>query len=118
MTFCESSLCDVPVIATNHSGHTMFLNKENSYLLDVDAITPMQPGRMHVHYWDDQLFPQLTSPKVIDEAKALMREVFENNKIAKEKNKKLKSFITDNYDINIVSKIVKERLDVIWRKIS
>lgn len=116
--YIESSLCGLPVIATNVSGHTMFLNKENSFLVDVDKISPMETGLMHVHYWDDQLFPQLKSKQVIKEAKEQMRYVFENYEEAKIKNNKLQEFIRDNYSLDIVGQKAKDRLNKIWEKIS
>lgn len=36
--FMESMSCGVPVIATNWSAHTAFMNAENSYLVDVDGL--------------------------------------------------------------------------------
>lgn len=38
--FMESMACGVPVIATNWSAHTAFMNAENSYLVDVDGLVP------------------------------------------------------------------------------
>ena len=117
ITFCEASLCGLPVISTNISGHTMFLKKDNSYLLDVDKISPISSGKMHVHYWDNQLFPELTDENTIMKASQLMREVFENYREAKEKNNKLQKFIKENYDINVASKNVVNRLKEIWENI-
>ena len=112
---CEGSLCGLPVIATNFSGHTMFLNKNNSYLLEIDKLTKIRPGTMQVHYWDNQEFPDLTSNKVIDDAGKLMRYVFENYGVAKLKNKKLQKFIADNYNIESVCKLAKNLLERKWR---
>lgn len=114
---CEASLCGLPVISTNHSGHIMFLKKDNSTLIDVDQIVPMQRGLMHVHYWDDQLFPSLTSPKVINDAKKAMRNVYEDYFSAKEKNKKLQNFVKENYDVKTICEKIKNRLQIIWSKI-
>lgn len=116
--YVESSLCGLPVIATNVSGQTMFLNKENSFLVDIDNISPMEKGLMHVHYWDDQLFPQLKSKQVVEEAKEQMRYVFENYEEAKNRNNKLQKFIQDNYNLDTVGQKAKNRLDKIWEKIS
>ena len=117
MTAAESSLCGLPVISTNYSGHTMFLNKDNSTLIDIDSLSPVESGMMHVHYWDGQLFPRLTSPKVITDARTAMRDVFENYKKAKKKNKKLQKFVKENYGIEKISLDVANRLNEIWRKL-
>ena len=118
LPYAESSLCGLPVIATNHSGHTMFMNKDNSYLIDVDEISEIQQGLMDVHYWDNQKFPLLTSDKVIKDARDTMRHVYENYDEAKKKNNKLKRFIAENYNMGVVSKLAGNRLVDIWRKIS
>ena len=117
LPYCESSLCGLPVIATNCSAQTMFLKKNNSYLVDVDNISEMQPGAMHVHYWDGQMFPELTSQKVIKDARKKMRYVFENYSAAKTKNKKLQRFVKKNYNIPTVAQMAKDRLDSIWSKL-
>lgn len=116
--YCEASLCGLPIIATNYSGHSMFLKRNNSFLVDVDEIRPMQQGLMQVHYWDGQMFPSLSSPNLIEDASNAMRYVFDNYEGAKNKNKILKSFISDNYNMRQVSKDVKKRLEDIWKKIN
>jgi len=110
LPYCEASLSGLPIIGTNFSGHTMFLNKNNSYLLDVDDILPLPSGTMHVSYWDNLEMARLKDEKTIKNAGKLMREVFENYKEAKNKNKKLKEYIMSNYSIEHVSKLVYDRL--------
>jgi len=117
LPYCEASLCGLPVIATNHSGHTMFLNKNNSSLVDIDRKSLLQPGLMHVHYWDNQLFPELKSDKFIADCRSAMRNVFDNYKEHKIRNKALSQFISDNYNINTVSDMAADRLKKIWSKI-
>jgi glycosyltransferase involved in cell wall biosynthesis len=114
---CEASLCGLPVISTNCSGQTMFLNSDNSYLIDVDKISPLKEGTMDIHYWDNQLFPELKSDNTIRDFGKKMREVFENYSQAKDKNKKLQKFIKENYNIQTVSQLAKNRLKEIWDKI-
>jgi len=114
MPLCESSLCGLPVISTNCSGQAMFLNHDNSYLLDPDSFAPVQSGLMHVHYWDEQVFPVLTSYKTIEGASQLMRYVYENPNKAKEKNKKLQNLVKKEYSIDTVVDSILERLKQIW----
>ena len=118
LPYAESSLCGLPVIATNFSGHTMFLKPHNSALLEPDRFVKMQPGQMHVHYWDDQEFPALTADKTIDEAAALMRSVYGNYDEYKVRNKRLQQFLLKNYSIRTVATRAKERLEQIWRTIT
>jgi len=117
LPYCEASLCGLPVIATNHSGHTMFLSKDNSTLVDIDRKSPLQPGLMHVHYWDNQIFPELKSDKFITDCRLAMRNVFENYEEHKIKNKALSQFISDNYNVNSVADKAADRLREIWSKI-
>jgi len=117
LPYCEASLCGLPVIATNHSGQTMFLKDHNSSLVDIDKKSLLQPGLMHVHYWDNQLFPELKSKEFIRNCKKSMRDVYENYPVHKNKNKILSQFISDNYNINTVSDKAAERLREIWSKI-
>jgi hypothetical protein len=112
--YCEASLCGLPVIATNCSGQTMYLKNNNSFLVDIDGSAPMASGQMQVHYWDGETFPLLTSPKFISSAAEKMRFVYENINEAKNKNKVLKSFVADNYNMIKVATDIKARLQTIW----
>jgi len=111
---CEASLCGLPIITTNFSGQTMFLNKGNSNLLDIDRLERIKPGRMHISFWDNEEFPLLLSDKVIQDARRLMRNVYENTNEAKAKNLKLQKFIRKNYGINSIASMAKNKLDYIW----
>lgn len=115
---CEASLCGLPIIATNHSGHTMFLNKENSYLVDIDKLEKVREGIMHVHYWDNQLFPALRSPDFINRLRYNMRKVFENEKEANKKNFLLQKELRTNYSFDAASDRYVKRIKEIWSKIS
>lgn len=115
--YAESGLCGLPVIATNHSGHTMFLNKQNSTLVDIDSLETVEDGRMHVHYWDGQEFPSLRSSDFINRAAISLRNVYENYSEAKEKNKNLQSLLQKEYSIDHVASRMRNRLLNIWSKI-
>ena len=118
LPYAEASLCGLPVIATNHSGQTMFLKKDNSFLIDIDKLINIQAGMMAVHYWDGQEFPMLTSEKVIKDARNAMRYVYENEAEARAKNESLKLFLAENYNMGATSRLAGQRLVDIWRKIS
>lgn len=115
LPYCEASLCDLPVIGTRCSGQTMFLNDENSYLIDIDRLAKMPQGMMHIHYWDGQMFPSLTHETVVNDLRHQMRAVYENTVAAKRKNRKLKKFVRSNYSIDAVANMAKNRLEEIWR---
>lgn len=107
----ESGMCGLPIIATNHSGHTMYLNHENAYLLDVDRISEMPNGQTGVHYWDGQLFPELTDDNVVKQLGFLMNLArcngHKNEGVLKEK--------LSAYTLESVGKLAVERLSVIWK---
>ncbi len=113
---CEASLCGLPVISVNHSGQTMFLNKDNSTLIEPDFFEKIQPGKIHVHFWDNQEFPSLESEQALDDAKKALRFVYENYDLAKEKNKILQEKIKKEYNIDNVASMAKKKLETIWRK--
>jgi len=115
LCYPEASLCGLPIIGTNCSGQTMFLNHQNSYLLEPDRFAKMPPGKMHVHYWDNQVFPVLTSDEVIDEAGGLMRAVYEDVITAVKKNDKLQKWVRENYPIETVAQKAKDQLLRNWR---
>lgn len=107
---CEASLCGLPVICTNYSGQTMFLNKYNSYLLDIDKLADIKQGTMHVSYWDNLKMASLKDPEIIKNAGTLMRLTLDNYKIAKNKNSLLQKYILENFTINKVSNKAYDRL--------
>lgn len=112
LTPCEASLCGLPVISTNWSGHTMFLNNSNSTLVEIDKLE--KSNKTGIHFWDGEEFPQLLSEKCIDDTIDAMRWVYNNLEKAKEKNKLLQNEILSNYSTEIVGKLAKNRIGEIW----
>lgn len=117
LPLCEASLCGLPVIATNHSGHTMFLNKQNSHLVDIDSLIKVSPGSSHVHYWDNQMMPSLKSDKFIKDFGSAMRNVYNNYDEALRMNKILQEYLKNNYSFSANAERTSERLNDIWQKI-
>lgn len=117
LPYCESSLCGLPVIATNHSGHTMFLNKSNSTLVDIDKLRPLPEGSSHVHYWDNQLMPSLLSDGFISDLRNGMRSVYDDIEFARIKNKLLQNKIREEYSTDAVFDKMENRLREIWSDI-
>lgn len=117
LPYAEASLCGLPCIATNHSGHAMFLKGHNSVLVDIDRMEKVQRGTMHVHYWDDQMFPSLKSPEFIKEFGGAMRDVFEYYDEAKERNKLLQKELIENYSFAASAARARKRIEEIWQQI-
>ena len=114
LPFIESSLCGLPVIATNFSGQTMFLNDENSFPVDPDEIEKVPPHLNKIHYWDNQLMPSLRSDDFSKRLGETMRYVHNNYDEALEKNKKLQKEILNNYTIDASCKTAGKRIQEIW----
>ena len=112
LTYCESSLCGLPVISTNYGGQLDFLNIENSTLVDVDSFDFAK--NTGIHYWDNQPFPSLKSDKFIASLGDSMRFVMENYEKAKSKNKKLQSYILENLSGEKIGFETKSILSEIW----
>lgn len=114
--FMEASLCGLPVIATDYSGQKMFLNGDNSYLLKIDRLSPA--NSTGVHYWDGQVFPELTDEETIRQLGELMRDVYTNYSSAQMKNEVLRQNILSQYTCEAVGNVAKQRLEVIWKLLS
>ncbi|MBD3350206.1 MAG: glycosyltransferase [Candidatus Lokiarchaeota archaeon] len=75
-TLTEAMVCGIPTIASNHSGNLDFMNKNNSYLVDVHDWSPIQKGSLF----------KWKLPK-IESIKEVMRQVYENREMSKNKIK-------------------------------
>lgn len=117
LTSLEASLCGLPVIMTNCSGQQGYLRADNSYMIQPDHLVKMQPGQSHIHYWDGQKFPALTSENVHNQTKRLMREVYENINTAKKRNKNLQQLILQKFTWNSTANAAISRLKEIAKKI-
>lgn len=117
LPFAEASLCGLPCIATNHSGHTMFLKGHNSVLVDIDKTEKVQRGTMHVHYWDEQVFPSLKSQSFIDNFGGAMRDVFDFYDEAKYRNSLLQKEILERYSFKGAAMVAKNRIEEIWNQL-
>jgi glycosyltransferase involved in cell wall biosynthesis len=117
LPYMEASLCGLPVIATNHSGQTMFLNFLNSYLLEIDKISKVSNNPTNVHYWDSESFPELTDNETIVKLGKLMRYVYQNPEDAKAKNQRLQEEIVSKYTCESVGTLAKKKLEETWRRL-
>lgn len=112
----EASLCGLPVIMTNCSGQQMYLREDNSYMIEIDRLEPVQSGQMHIHYWDGQEFPSLKSEKVHQDLRRAMRTVVENYDEAKQRNHNLQKMVLENFTWNHTAIAASQRLQEIYRR--
>jgi glycosyltransferase involved in cell wall biosynthesis len=116
LPYVEAAMCGLPVVATNYSGHTMFLNSDNAFLLDIDRLAPIEAGTTEVHYWDGQVFPQLSDDTTITNLGRLMRHVMTHPDEAKQKVDLLRSSLAP-YTLDAVGHLAKARLEEIWNSL-
>ncbi|KKK47877.1 hypothetical protein LCGC14_3150770, partial [marine sediment metagenome] len=113
----EASLCGVPVIMTNVSGQQMYLREDNAFLIEMDHLAEVKTGQMHLHYWDGQKFPALTSPEVLNQLKKAMRYVVEHPEEAQKRNRRLQKLIKEEYTWNNTANAAIRRLREIKKEI-
>jgi glycosyltransferase involved in cell wall biosynthesis len=109
-------MCGLPVIGSNYSGLTDFLNEENSFLIEPECIRPKKEIEWISYYYQGMPVADY-GRESIDKTRKYMRYVYENYGNAKEKNKKLQKYIKENYDWNDCVDKMHDRLKEIYIEI-
>ena len=109
--YLEAMATGLPVIGTNWSGNTEFMNKENSYpidytLVDVPDAVVAETAHLQGHRWAEPSVQHL---------RLLMRTVFENREEGRYKGQAAREYIAANFSRERVVQHIKERLEVIAR---
>lgn len=99
----EAMAMEVPVIATNWSGCTEYLRKDNAYLLEAEKLSDVEGNAGHK--WAESS---------LDDLKALMRRaVDEKSGEAREKAKMARKNVVEGYSREaIVSKVIEKLYEV------
>nr|XP_043634114.1 uncharacterized protein LOC122605270 [Erigeron canadensis] len=105
----EAMAMSLPVVVTNWSGPTEYMNEKNSYLLPVDKMSEVIDGPFKGHMWAE--------PSV-DKLRFLMRHVVNNPEEAKSKGKKAREDMIDKYSSKIVANIVSDQIQLILEKVA
>ncbi len=113
----EASLCGLPVIMTNCSGQQGYLRPNNSYMIEIDRLSKIVPGQMHLHYWDGQQFPALTDPKVHKQVRRAMRDVYEDRKEAAYKVQQMQKLIFEKFTWTHTANAAIERIEAAASKL-
>ncbi|SDN59666.1 Glycosyl transferases group 1 [Paenibacillus sp. yr247] len=102
--FFEAMLMEMPVIGTNWSGHTEFMNEENSYLIRVKRLTQIEEENpmFNGHFWAE--------PSVKDLQKK-MRYVYEHPEEAKAIGQKARRDLLNRYNMSKVARSVVREID-------
>lgn len=111
----EAASCGLPVIASNCSGTTDFLTKENSYLVEPSGFAKAKiNGNMsklakHCRFYEDQSFPEFGEEAILETRKH-MRDVYENRVAATKKAIILRKLIRENYSWDMAVDRVLNRI--------
>lgn len=102
--FFEAMLMEMPVIGTNWSGHTEFMNENNSYLVNVKRLIRIEDedSIFNGHYWAE--------PSLKDLQKK-MRYVFQHPDEAKTIGQKARSDLLSRYNMQEVARSVAREID-------
>jgi len=116
LPFIEAGICGLPIIASNCSGQTDYLNKDNSYLVEperyVSADINGKLSRMAklCHFYENQSFPEFGEAS-INQTKEHMRYIYENYDSAKQKAKQFGKEIKAKYTWNNMVDKIYNRLE-------
>ena len=104
----EAMSMALPVITTNWSGATAYLNQNNSYPLNIDGLEPVGEGPFADHMW--------ATPSV-QHLQQLMRHVYEHREEAKQKGIAARETMIRHYTPDLVAEVVFHRLANIAKNI-
>lgn len=110
--YMEAMTFGLPVIGTNWSGNTEFMNNENSYLIDVHKLVTIKENEINSYLGHEWAEPSK------NHLKKLMKYVFENPAEAKSKGLYAKEEIEKKYSLKAVAEIITGRLKIIEREYS
>lgn len=101
----EAAAMGNPVITTGYGGQVDFLKEDNSYLVDYQ-LTPVTGMPWSPYYKGDQWWAEPDLKHAVDQ----MRHVYNNREEAKEKGKKARQFVADNFTWDKIGDMVVNRL--------
>ena len=117
LPYLEAAACGMPVIASNCSGQSDFLKKDNSFLVDpeeyvkADVNGTMSRMAKHCRFYEGQMFP-LFEDKSIAKTREHMRYVFENYDAARMVAKNLSQLVREQYTWdNAIEKVYNRILE-------
>ncbi|MBP1966975.1 glycosyltransferase [Paenibacillus aceris] len=103
--FFEAMLMEMPVIGTNWSGHTEFMDEDNSYLVKVKRLVRIENAEDELfngHYWAEPSLKDLQRK---------MRYVYEHPEEAKAIGRKARNDLLTRYNLQEVARSVVREMD-------
>jgi len=102
LPYAEAGACAVPILATNCSGHSDFLDEETATLIEPDGyVTAETNGAMNrmaklCHFYQGQKFPDF-GPTAFASLKSKMRGMYEDPRPLMRKALALRERVVDHY---------------------
>lgn len=110
--YMEAGATNIPIIGSNYSGHTDFLNWWNSYLVNPSGFKIQEEMNWITDFYHDQEFPYFDEKK-IDECVDLLRYVYRNYHKAKRKANRLQKRIQKHFQLkNCIDQVGKRLLEI------
>jgi glycosyltransferase involved in cell wall biosynthesis len=102
----EAMACAMPTIGTRWGGNLAFMNDENSYLVDVEALVPAErdTARYSGRRW--------AQPSV-EHLQALLRRVYERRDEARARGLAARAHIVANFSLPVVGAMLRERFEAL-----
>jgi len=119
LPYVEAAASGLPLIASNCSGQSDFLEDDNAYLVEPEGfVTAEVTGNMHrmakaCRFYEGQPFPNFGASSIA-QTQAHMRSVYENYGEAQAKAVRLRETIVNNYTWNTMVDRVYNRLREIY----
>ena len=107
----EAMAMALPVIGTNWSGNMEFMTNENSYLIDIEGLVKIKENEIKSyigHKWAQPSEGHLIK---------ILKHIYHNPQEAKKKGLRARQDIIKNFNLDVVAKIVVDRLNKIEEKI-
>ncbi len=102
--YMEAMSMGLPVIGTNWSGNTAFMNNDNSYLINVAGLSVIKNMELEIYKGQKWAMPDRKH------LCSLMRFVFENKDAAKQKGQAARTHIVENFNLDSVARTAANRL--------
>ena len=103
LPYMEAMACGLATIGTNWSANLDFMNRDNSYLIDVERIVPAM-ARCPLYMGFNWALPS------VSHLRKLMRQVYENRDESQRKGMIASKHIADNFNLSKVGEIAKKVL--------